>query len=146
MKSILILAIIFMIAVNASGQMGSSKVPNSLSFDTVNALAPVTTGQGMIVFPNAFLWNRSGPTGGYTSENPDDYLFAPAAKNVASYKLEVFSRKGALVFQSTDVRIGWDGYLENGAVAQQGVYVWKASGSFNDGSKFKKNGNVTFIY
>lgn len=136
--------VFFLFAASASGQMGSSGI--QVRQDTVDSLAPLTPAQGVIIFPNAFLWNRSGPTSGYTSENPNDFLFAPAAKNVASYKLQVFSRKGALVFQSTDVRIGWDGYLESGEVAQQGVYIWKASGSFNDGSKFKKNGNVTFIY
>lgn len=142
-----------LITLSLSGQMKSSfrdsvSVKFPVPSDSMDAKTPPASGfaAGVINFPNAFLWNHTGPTGGYSTEKPDDYIFAPSAKNVATYKLQVFSRTGALLFESTDLRKGWDGYLENGEIAQQGVYVWKASGKFIDGTQFKKAGDVTFIY
>ena len=103
--------------------------------------------QGKIRFPNAFRWNRSGPTGGYWSENhSDDYIFRPISVNVAAYRLQIYSRWGLLIYDSSDIHKGWDGYVDNGDLAIQGVYIWKASGKFNDGSAFNKAGDVTFLY
>jgi hypothetical protein len=121
---------------------------NSFSVDTLNSLTPVPDDKsGKIRFPNAFRWNRTGPTGGFWSENQvDDYTFRPVFENIASYKLQIFSRRGMKIFDSSDVYKGWDGYLGNGGLALQGVYIWKASGKFFDGKEFDKTGDVTFIY
>lgn len=153
MKFNIFLISFFLISLSLSAQMKSPAMDSvSLaiqpSADSANAKTPpvIASSSGSIKFPNAFMWNHMGPTGGYSTDKPDDFVFAPAAKNVIAYKLQVFSRSGALLFESTDVRKGWDGYLENGAIAPQGVYVWKASGKFNDGTQFRKAGDVTFIY
>jgi hypothetical protein len=150
MKFNIFLISFFLLKISLSAQMKSPAMDSvSLaiqpSVDSVNASTPPSTA-GSIKFPNAFMWNHAGPTGGYSTDKPDDSVFAPAAKNVITYKLQVFSRSGALLFESTDIRKGWDGYLENGAIAPQGVYVWKASGKFIDGTQFRKAGDVTFIY
>ncbi|OFY09615.1 MAG: hypothetical protein A2W93_07165 [Bacteroidetes bacterium GWF2_43_63] len=42
--------------------------------------------------------------------------------NMDSYSMRVYSRWGELVFLTTDINHGWDGFLPNGAEAQQGVY------------------------
>jgi hypothetical protein len=126
-----------------------SSANHTLSADTVSSRSPYVpvTGAGTITFATAFRWNRLGPTGGYWSENNvDDYTFRPVYSNVASYKLEIFNRNGYKVCESAELSRGWDGYLKNGSLAAQGVYIWKASGKYSDGTPFSITGDVTFIH
>ncbi|MDG1331831.1 MAG: PKD domain-containing protein [Crocinitomicaceae bacterium] len=46
---------------------------------------------------------------------------------MVEWKLQVFSRWGELVYETTDIYEGWDGTLPNGRMAQDGVYIWKAT-------------------
>jgi PKD repeat protein len=102
---------------------------------------------GAIRFPNAFKWNESGPTGGYWNENQlDDNTFRPFFTNVIEYKLQIFNRWGVLLYESSDLQKGWDGYFGNAKLALQGVYVWKVVGRYADGTYFNKIGNVTFLH
>lgn len=102
---------------------------------------------GSIIFPNAFRWNGTGPTGGYWTESVvEDFVFRPVYRNVELYKLQVFNKAGLMIFESSDPHKGWDGYLRSGQLAFQGVYIWKVTGKYNDGSSFNKSGDVTFLY
>ena len=102
---------------------------------------------GEIKFPNVFKWNGSGPTGGYwTNDQLDDNTFRPFFTNVIEYKLQIFNRWGVLLYESTDLQKGWDGYFENKNLALQGVYVWKVVGRYADGTYFDKVGDVTFLH
>jgi PKD repeat protein len=102
---------------------------------------------GEIKFPNAFRWNQSGPTGGYWGESQlDDKIFRPFFQNVIEYKLQIFNRWGILIYVSTDLYKGWDGYFSDGNLANQGVYVWKVTGQYADGTYFVKVGDVTFLH
>jgi hypothetical protein len=117
--------------------------------DTMRYISPVTVEfkTGIIRYPNAFRWNKSGPTGGYWSDNMmDDTIFKPIFSNVTDYHLQIFNRWGVLIFESHDIQIGWDGYFGNGNLALQGVYVWKAIGQYANGSYFSKVGDVTFLH
>lgn len=60
--------------------------------------------------------------------NSDGYndVFLPKVRDVASYKLQIFSRTGQLIFVSDDIDTGWDGTF-NGKQVPTGVYVWKIS-------------------
>jgi PKD repeat protein len=103
--------------------------------------------EGEIRFPNAFRWNRSGPTGGYWSDSGlSDELFRPFFENVTEYYLQIFNRWGTLIYESKDIYKGWDGYFGNGHLAVQGVYVWKVIGKYADGTYFEKVGDVTFLH
>ena len=117
--------------------------------DSMTYISPVVVEYktGDIKFPNCFRWNLSGPTGGYWEENyiADD-LFRPFFTNVIDYKLQIFNRWGVLIYESTDLQKGWDGYFGNGNLALQGVYVWKATGQYADGGYFTKVGDVTFLH
>jgi gliding motility-associated-like protein len=100
---------------------------------------------GEILFPNAFTPSNSGPTGGYYS--PNDYsndVFHPIFKGVSEYRLSIFNRWGELIFESKDVKIGWDGYYRD-VECKPDVYVWKAEGRFADGRAFMKAGDITLI-
>jgi PKD repeat protein len=102
---------------------------------------------GEIKFPNVFKWNGSGPTGGYWSENQiDDNLFRPFFTNVIEYKLQIFNRWGVLIYESSELQKGWDGYFGKNYLALQGVYVYKAVGRFANGTYFNKIGDVTFLH
>ena len=104
---------------------------------------------GSIKFPNVFKWNESGPTGGLWKDGlyPEmDLVFRPFFENVIEYKLQIFNRWGTLIYESNDLNKGWDGYLKDGSLALQGVYVWLVTGRFADGEYFKKVGDVTFLH
>ncbi|MGZ4099562.1 MAG: PKD domain-containing protein, partial [Bacteroidia bacterium] len=98
-----------------------------------------------IQFPNVFTPNLNGGNGG--SYNPADLsndVFFPYTSGVTEYHLRIFNRWGELIFESTDVFVGWDGYF-NGKLCQQDAYVWKADVKFFDGRKYNKTGNVTLL-
>lgn len=104
---------------------------------------------GEIMFPNVFKWNESGPTGGQWDEGvyPGmDYVFRPFFENVIEYRLQIFNRWGALIYESYELKKGWDGYFGNGNLAPQGVYVWKVNGRYADGEYFDLVGDVTFLH
>ncbi len=105
--------------------------------------------EGSIKFPNVFKWNGSGPTGGQWQEGvyPEmDNVFRPFFENVIEYKLQIFNRWGVLIYESTELNKGWDGYTQDRKLAVQGVYVWKVTGRFADGEYFTKVGDVTFLH
>jgi len=99
-----------------------------------------------IKFPNAFVPNEGGPTGGYYSSRSDqrEEVFHPVWSGVTSYNLRVYSRRGILVFETDDIAIGWDGYYK-GQKAEPGVYIWKVRGIFKTGEPFVKGGDVTIL-
>ena len=102
-------------------------------------------GEGKINFPNAFMPSKLGPNGGYYDDV--DYrneVFHPVADGVIEYRLVIFNRWGEHIFESNDLKIGWDGYYK-GKLASQGVYVWRAVGKFSNGELFDEKGNVTLL-
>lgn len=117
--------------------------------DSAHFISPVHVkfNVGKIKFPNAFVWNREGPTGGYWHEgNINDFIFRPHFENVIEYNLKIFNRLGVLIYESNDLQKGWDGYFGNGYLALEGVYVWRAKGRFADGKYFDDVGDVTFLH
>lgn len=107
--------------------------------------AVIVEGAGMMRFPNAFVPNKSGPSGG--SYGPVDFsneIFHPVHEGVVEYKLLIFNRWGEQIFESNDVWVGWDGYF-NGVLSAQDVYVWRAKGKFSNGKDFDMRGNVTLL-
>jgi hypothetical protein len=104
-------------------------------------------GSGYYVrFPNAFIPNPNGPSGGYYTNRSDEeaYVFHPAHSGVADYQLRIFSRRGQLVFESSDVNMGWDGYYK-GQLAEPGVYIWRVRGNYINGEPFALTGDVTML-
>jgi hypothetical protein len=111
---------------------------------TVNDLF---TDEGMYLrFPNAFIPNRGGPTGGYYNQRTDEenQVFHPVASGVDSYNLKIYSKSGLLVFESDDIAMGWDGY-HKGRLCIPGVYVWKVRGAYRNGQSIIMAGDVTLV-
>ena len=99
-----------------------------------------------IDFPNAFIPNTQGPTGGYYSSKSDEdaHVFHPVFSGVSDYQLKIFSKLGILIFESSDINIGWDGYFK-GQLSDPGVYIWKVRGNFRNGEPFIKMGDITLL-
>jgi PKD repeat protein len=99
-----------------------------------------------IEFPNAFIPNPQGPSGGYYSSKSDEsaQVFHPSYTGVSDYQLKIFSKLGVVIFESSDVNLGWDGY-NKGQLCDPGVYIWKVRGKFRNGEPFIKMGDVTLL-
>ena len=114
--------------------------------DSVTVMNAYSGSEYFINFPNAFIPNPQGPTGGYYSVKSDEIsqVFHPVSSGVADYQLKIFSRLGILIFESNDINIGWDGYFK-GQFCEPGVYIWKVRGNFRNGETFIKTGDVTLF-
>lgn len=114
--------------------------------DTFSVADAVTGIQaGNIAFPNAFTPGNSGPTDGvYDPRSYDNDFFFPVYEGVSDYHLQVFDRWGELVFETFDVKQGWDGYYR-GKPAKQDVYAWKAYARFSSGDETTMTGDVTLL-
>jgi PKD repeat protein len=109
----------------------------------------VTTpeGEGNSTFPNAFKWNGSGPTGGHwTPGSEDNTVFHPDVENATELRMVIFTRLGHRVFESDEVYVGWDGYINESELAVQGVYIYKAWITYSSGEQEIQSGDVTFLH
>ncbi|MES2284800.1 MAG: PKD domain-containing protein, partial [Bacteroidota bacterium] len=105
----------------------------------------VITTDADVIFPNVFTPNPDGTQGGaYDLNVLNNDIFFPYSSGVIEFKIEIFNRWGEEIFESLDIKQGWDGYYR-GAICQQDVYVWKAYVKLNNGKEFNKNGSVTIL-
>jgi PKD repeat protein len=114
--------------------------------DSLTVMNAFSGSEYFIDFPNAFIPNTQGSTGGYYSSKSDEdaQVFHPVSSGVSEYHLKIFSRLNILIFESNDINIGWDGYFKN-QLSEPGVYIWKVRGSFRNGEPFIKIGDVTIL-
>ena len=101
---------------------------------------------GKISFPNAFTPNPSGSNGGhYTYGEKENFVFYPyVQEGIDEYTLQIFTRWGELIFESHELKIGWDGYYR-GKLSPQGVYIYKATCKYGTGFIKVTTGDVTLI-
>ena len=110
-------------------------------------LINVMEGEGSTVFPNAFVWNGTGPSGGNWGENAiDNTIFHPHMENAVDLHMLIYTRWGEMIWETNSVYIGWDGYLLSGELVEPGVYVYKAWVTYRDGSQEVLAGDVTFFH
>ena len=98
-----------------------------------------------ITIPNAFTPNPNGGSGG--SFDPNDLsndVFYPFVRFVKNFRMRVFNRWGELVFESNDIRQGWDGYYK-GKLSQQDVYVYQLWVRFVDNKEVQRMGDITLF-
>jgi hypothetical protein len=114
--------------------------------DSLTVINAFSGSEYFIEFPNAFIPNPEGPSGGYYSSKSDEsaLVFHPVFSGVSEYQLKIFSKLGILIFESNDVNIGWDGYFK-GQQSEAGVYIWKVRGAFRNGETFTKMGDLTLL-
>ncbi|MGC1390704.1 MAG: PKD domain-containing protein [Bacteroidales bacterium] len=114
--------------------------------DSLTVFNALSGSQYFINFPNAFIPNTQGPSGGYYSSKSDEaaLVFHPSYSGVSEYRLKIFSKLGIEIFESNDINLGWDGY-NKGQLCEPGVYIWKVRGKFRNNEPFIKMGDVTLL-
>ncbi|MFK5856330.1 MAG: gliding motility-associated C-terminal domain-containing protein, partial [Bacteroidota bacterium] len=71
-----------------------------------------------IYFPNAFTPNGDGQN--------DSFNAVTSTIDVNQFSLAIYNRWGALVYQTNDITVGWDGKYQ-GELCPSGAYVYKVS-------------------
>jgi gliding motility-associated-like protein len=89
--------------------------------------------KGMLYVPTAFTPNNDGRND----------IFKPEYANILEthYLLRIYDRWGAKLFETTDVKEGWDGTVK-GKLLPMGVYVWKINARLISGDDIQQDGVV----
>lgn len=89
----------------------------------------------LIFIPNAFTPNNDG----------ENDTFYGTAVGVNSFLLQVFSRWGELVFETTDPAVAWDGTYPYGNDAPVGTYTWKVFAQDKQDRLIEKTGRLNLL-
>ncbi|CAN5326415.1 hypothetical protein BH09BAC5_BH09BAC5_00790 [soil metagenome] len=88
--------------------------------------------------PNAFTPN--GDT------HNDIFLPIGVGIDPSKFEMWIFDRWGNLIYQTTDMYLGWDGKVQGGSnISQQDTYVWKVIAYDNSGYYHSYIGRVSLI-
>jgi len=113
------------------------------TFDLANKI--VVEDGSVFQIPNAFTPNTNGSPGTvFNSSDLSNDIFHPNLKGVIDYRFTIYSRWGEVMFDTKNVKEGWDGYYK-GKLCDQDVYVWKIYIKMNNNQELKKAGDVTLI-
>ena len=85
-------------------------------------------------FPNAFSPNNDGLND----------TFAMKTNFVQEFHLQIFSRWGILIFDSTDPNVVWDGTYK-GEIVAAGEYIYSIEGADTIGKKINQKGVLTIV-
>ncbi|MBK8495237.1 MAG: gliding motility-associated C-terminal domain-containing protein [Chitinophagaceae bacterium] len=88
-----------------------------------------------VYIPTAFTPNRDGH---------NDVFKATVFGKLLSFKLQVFSREGKLIFQTTDPAKGWDGTF-GGLSHSTAAFVWQCSYQLENQEPTYKKGSVVIV-
>lgn len=87
-----------------------------------------------VFVPNTFTPNGDGM---------NDILFV-RSNSIAEIYFAVYNRWGEMVFETSDLKKGWDG-IYKGEPANPDVFAWYVTAKCYNGDEMKKKGNVTLI-
>ncbi len=89
----------------------------------------------LFFIPNAFTPNGRNP------------IFLPITTfaDIHLYTFQIFDRAGNMLFETTDIRQGWDGTYKNGVVVPMGVYIWSVNLIGTNELLIKQMGAVTLL-
>lgn len=102
--------------------------------DTVDAISPWK--RCTLIMPTAFSPNRDGA---------NDVLRPKVYDNVSNYRLRVYNRWGALVFQSADPATGWDGTY-GGALQGPQTFIYICTYHDRNNEPRELKGTVTLVH
>jgi gliding motility-associated-like protein len=98
-----------------------------------------------VTVPTAFTPNPNGGNGGqWVPDDLSNDVFYPFIRFVDEYRMRIFNRWGELIFESDDLRIGWDGYYR-GQLSPQDVYIVQLFVRFIDGKEIRKHSDLTLL-
>jgi gliding motility-associated-like protein len=97
------------------------------------------TGSAISEFNQVYVANAFTPNG--DGNNDVLYVHGERIKTLSFY---VYDQWGELLFTSTDIKKGWDGYYK-GTREPVGVYVYSLKAIMNDGAQLNKKGTITLL-
>ncbi|MFC2112261.1 PKD domain-containing protein [Bacteroidota bacterium] len=102
---------------------------------------------GEMKFPTVFKPNQDGPADPHFRPGQDNnQIFFPGVYNqVSEYEMVIYNRWGERIFISKDVNIGWNGWIDDNRLAEQGVYIWRVRGKYANGQNFTDVGDITLL-
>jgi gliding motility-associated-like protein len=71
-------------------------------------------------------------------------VFRLPGDNISKIDLKIYNRWGALIFETKDNSVGWDGTTKKNE-CPEGVYYFTADVTYTDGKNVVKNGNITLM-
>ncbi len=89
--------------------------------------------ENTLFIPDAFSPNGDGVND----------VFIASGNNITKFELMIFNRGGQMIFQSNDIKKGWDGHVK-GVNAEVGIYVYKVNYTAN-GKTTTTTGNLTLL-
>jgi gliding motility-associated-like protein len=87
-----------------------------------------------------YIANAFTPNGDYKNDIMRPLLFG----NVKSYRFTIYNRWGEIVFQTNELRKGWDGKFA-GRLQQTGVFIWICNYQFEGAEDKTQKGTFTLI-
>lgn len=114
---------------------------NGCADTTVMVSGVRTINHGQLLIPNAFIPNQTGPGSGNAQNNE---VFLPLVQKVTKFQMLVFNRWGELMFESTNVDSGWDGYYK-GRLCAQDVYVYRITVEYENGRTITRTGDINLL-
>ena len=102
-----------------------------------------------VVIPNAFTpdpegGGSGGGNGTWVTGDLSNDVFYPFVRFLKDFRMRIFNRWGELIFESTDLKVGWDGYYR-GQISPQDVYVVQTWFRFVDGKTVEKLSDLTLF-
>lgn len=94
----------------------------------------VSCNEQVFLIPNAFTPNGDGK---------NDY-FMIQAEGVTQFHLTIRNRWGEVVFETKDLKQGWDGKVK-GKMADPNVFIYQLEAACSTGEIIQKTGNVTLL-
>jgi gliding motility-associated-like protein len=101
------------------------------------------TTMALLVFEDIYsLFIPSSFTPNEDEINPIFYAYGSGMK---TFHMEIYDRWGESIFASDDINKGWNGILNNGTLAPQGVYNYKIDVEFTNAKTQTLLGKVTLL-
>ena len=95
-----------------------------------------------VIIKTLFVPNAFAPE----DQNPEVSVFKPKGINLSAYLIEIYDYSGVLLWHSTELDSegmpaeGWDGFYK-GKLMPQGMYYWRITAVFDDGTKWTGSDN-----
>jgi gliding motility-associated-like protein len=86
----------------------------------------------------------AAPTAFTPNGDSNNDLFRFESKNIESFDLKIFNRWGEIVFKTTDINQGWDGYV-NGKPQNMDTYKYTVKARTVHGYEFTKGGEFLLL-
>ncbi len=90
--------------------------------------------------PRVFGANAFSPNGDGIND-----VFLVSGTYLDQFEMRIYNRWGEKIYTSNQPDQGWDGRVDNGVSAQEGVYMYVVSGTGRNGEALKLVGSITLI-